>query len=307
LSIWIDETSKVLVQGITGSQGTFHATRMIEYGTDVVGGVTPGKGGQMVELPGREVPVFDDMTEAISQTDADVSVIYVPARFAASAIIEAADAFNEIKGEGLIVCITEGIPTLDMVRSVGHISKIPGIRLIGPNCPGIITPGEDGGCKVGIMPGYIHAKGRIGVISKSGTLTYEAVAQTMSVGEGQTTCIGIGGDPVSGTGFIDCLAAFEEDPETEAVVLIGEIGGTAEEEAAAWVADNFSKPIVGFVAGATAPPGKRMGHAGAIISGGKGTAAEKFAAFEAAGIHIARDPSEIGATLKIALEQAGLL
>jgi len=280
---------------------------MIEYGTDVVGGVTPGKGGQMVELPGREVPVFDDMTEAISQTDADVSVIYVPARFAASAIIEAADAFNEIKGEGLIVCITEGIPTLDMVRSVGHISKIPGIRLIGPNCPGIITPGEDGGCKVGIMPGYIHAKGRIGVISKSGTLTYEAVAQTMSVGEGQTTCIGIGGDPVSGTGFIDCLAAFEEDPETEAVVLIGEIGGTAEEEAAAWVADNFSKPIVGFVAGATAPPGKRMGHAGAIISGGKGTAAEKFAAFEAAGIHIARDPSEIGATLKIALEQAGLL
>ena len=307
MSIWIDETSKVLVQGITGSQGTFHATRMIEYGTDVVGGVTPGKGGQMVELPGREVPVFDDMTEAISQTDADVSVIYVPARFAASAIIEAADAFNEIKGEGLIVCITEGIPTLDMVRSVGHISKIPGIRLIGPNCPGIITPGEDGGCKVGIMPGYIHAKGRIGVISKSGTLTYEAVAQTMSVGEGQPTCIGIGGDPVSGTGFIDCLAAFEEDPETEAVVLIGEIGGTAEEEAAAWVADNFSKPIVGFVAGATAPPGKRMGHAGAIISGGKGTAAEQFAAFEAAGIHIARDPSEIGATLKIALEQAGLL
>ena len=307
MSIWIDETSKVLVQGITGSQGTFHATRMIEYGTDVVGGVTPGKGGQMVELPGREVPVFDDMTEAISQTDADVSVIYVPARFAASAIIEAADAFNEIKGEGLIVCITEGIPTLDMVRSVGHISKIPGIRLIGPNCPGIITPGEDGGCKVGIMPGYIHAKGRIGVISKSGTLTYEAVAQTMSVGEGQTTCIGLGGDPVSGTGFIDCLAAFEEDPEPEAVVLIGEIGGTAEEEAAAWVADNFSKPIVGFVAGATAPPGKRMGHAGAIISGGKGTAAEKFAAFEAAGIHIARDPSEIGATLKIALEQAGLL
>ena len=307
MSIWIDEASKVLVQGITGSQGTFHATRMIEYGTDVVGGVTPGKGGQVVELPGRDVPVFNGMSEAISQTDADVSVIYVPARFAASAIIEAADAFNEIKGEGLIVCITEGIPTLDMVRAVGHISKSPGIRLIGPNCPGIITPGEDGGCKVGIMPGYIHAKGRIGVISKSGTLTYEAVAQTMSVGEGQTTCIGIGGDPVSGTGFIDCLAAFEEDSETEAVVMIGEIGGTAEEEAAAWVADNFSKPIVGFVAGATAPPGKRMGHAGAIISGGKGTAAEKFAAFEAAGIHIARDPSEIGAVLKVALEQAGLL
>ena len=307
MAIWLQEDSKLLIQGITGSQGRFHGKKMVEYGTNVVGGVTPGKGGQTVDLADREVPVFDGMHEAISKTDADASVIYVPARFAASAIIEAADAFNEIKGEGLIVCITEGIPTLDMVRAVGHISKFPGIRLIGPNCPGIITPGEDGGCKVGIMPGYIHAKGRIGVISKSGTLTYEAVAQTMSVGEGQTTCIGIGGDPVSGTGFIDCLAAFEEDSETEAVVMIGEIGGTAEEEAAAWVADNFSKPIVGFVAGATAPPGKRMGHAGAIISGGKGTAAEKFAAFEAAGIHIARDPSEIGAVLKVALEQAGLL
>ena len=260
----------------------------------------------MVELPGRDVPVFDGMSQAVSETGADVSVIYVPARFAAAAIIEAADAFNEIKGEGLIVCITEGIPTLDMVRCVGHISKMPGIRLIGPNCPGIITPGEDGGCKVGIMPGYIHAKGRIGIISKSGTLTYEAVAQTMSVGEGQTTCIGIGGDPVSGTGFIDCLAAFEEDPETEAVVMIGEIGGTAEEDAAAWVAENFSKPIVGFVAGATAPPGKRMGHAGAIISGGKGTAEEKFAAFEAAGIHIARDPSRIGEVLLRVLIEAGL-
>ena len=307
MAIWLQEDSKLLIQGITGSQGRFHGKKMVEYGTNVVGGVTPGKGGQTVDLADREVPVFDGMYEAISKTDADASVIYVPARFAASAIIEAADAFNEIKGEGLIVCITEGIPTLDMVRAVGHISKSPGIRLIGPNCPGIITPGEEGGCKVGIMPGYIHAKGRIGVISKSGTLTYEAVAQTMSVGEGQTTCIGIGGDPVSGTGFIDCLAAFEEDSETEAVVMIGEIGGTAEEEAAAWVADNFSKPIVGFVAGATAPPGKRMGHAGAIISGGKGTAAEKFAAFEAAGIHIARDPSEIGAVLKVALEQAGLL
>ncbi len=306
MSIWINEASKVLVQGITGSQGTFHATRMVEYGTDVVGGVTPGKGGQVVELPGRDVPVFDGMSQAVSQTDADVSVIYVPARFAAAAIIEAADAFNEIKGEGLIVCITEGIPTLDMVRCVGHISDMPGIRLIGPNCPGIITPGKEGGCKVGIMPGYIHAKGRIGIISKSGTLTYEAVAQTMSVGEGQTTCIGIGGDPVSGTGFIDCLAAFEGDPETEAVVMIGEIGGTAEEDAAAWVADNFSKPIVGFVAGATAPPGKRMGHAGAIISGGKGTAEEKFAAFEAAGIHIARDPSKIGEVLLRVLIEAGL-
>ena len=306
MSIWINEDSKVLVQGITGSQGTFHATRMVEYGTDVVGGVTPGKGGQVVELPGRDVPVFSSMLQAVTETDADVSVIYVPARFAAAAIIEAADAFKEIKGEGLIVCITEGIPTLDMIRCVGHISDMQGIRLIGPNCPGIITPGKNGGCKVGIMPGYIHAKGRIGIISKSGTLTSAAVAQPMSVGEGQTTCIGIGGDPVSGTGFIDCLAAFEEDPETEAVVIIGEIGGTAEEDAAAWVADNFTKPIGGFVAGATAPPGKRMGHAGAIISGGKGTAEEKFAAFEAAGIHIARDPSKIGEVLLRVLIEAGL-
>ena len=271
---------------------------MVEYGTDVVGGVTPGKGGQMVELPGRAVPVFDGMSQAVSETDADVSVIYVPARFAAAAIIEAADAFKEIKGEGLIVCITEGIPTLDMIRCVGHISDMQGIRLIGPNCPGIITPGKNGGCKVGIMPGYIHAKGRIGIISKSGTLTYEAVAQTMSVGEGQTTCIGIGGDPVSGTGFIDCLAAFEEDPETEAVVMIGEIGGTAEEDAAAWVADNFSKPIVGFVAGATAPPGKRMGHAGAIIGGKDDTAEAKMKIMKECGLTVAESPANIGSKLR---------
>ncbi len=306
MSIWIHEGSKILVQGITGSQGTFHATRMVAYGTDIVGGVTPGKGGQTVGLPGRSVPVYDTMAEAGLETGAEASVIYVPARFAASAIMEAADAFHELNGGGLIVCISEGIPTLDMVRVVAHIGQRPRVRLIGPNCPGIITPGESGGCKVGIMPGYIHAKGRIGVISRSGTLTYEAVAQTMGVGEGQSTCIGIGGDPVSGTGFIDCLAAFEEDPETEAVVLIGEIGGTAEEDAAEWVTENFTKPLVGFVAGATAPPGKRMGHAGAIISGGKGTAEEKFAAFEAAGIHIARNPSKIGEALLEALREAGL-
>ncbi len=306
MSIWIDENSKVVVQGITGSQGTFHGTRMVEYGTDIVGGVTPGKGGQSVEFPGRIVPVFNTMSEAVSSTGAEASVIYVPARFAAPAIIEAADAFQDLNGGGLIVCITEGIPTLDMVRVVSHIESCPGVRLIGPNCPGIISPGQDGGCKIGIMPGYIHAKGRIGIISKSGTLTYEAVAQTMSVGEGQTTCVGIGGDPVNGTGFIECLEAFQEDPETEAVVMIGEIGGNAEEEAADWAKGNFSKPIVGFVAGATAPPGKRMGHAGAIISGGKGTAEEKFAAFEEAGIHIARDPSKIGEVLVSALIEAGL-
>ncbi len=306
MSIWINEETKVLVQGITGSQGTFHSTRMVEYGTDIVGGVTPGKGGRTVSLPGRDVPVFDTMQEAISETGATASVIYVPARFAAPAIIEAADAFKEINDGGLIICITEGIPTLDMVRAVDHLKERPGVRLIGPNCPGIISPGNEGGCKIGIMPGYIHSKGRIGIISKSGTLTYEAVAQTMSVGEGQTTCVGIGGDPVNGTGFIDCLAAFQGDPETEAVVMIGEIGGTAEEEAAEWAKSNFSKPLVGFVAGATAPPGKRMGHAGAIISGGKGTAEEKFAAFEEAGIHIARDPSKIGEALLDALVEAGL-
>tara|TARA_B100000029_G_scaffold420874_2_gene426903 strand:- start:1307 stop:2236 length:930 start_codon:yes stop_codon:yes gene_type:complete len=306
VSIWIDEQTKVLVQGITGGQGTFHATRMVEYGTDIVGGVTPGKGGQEVQLPGREVPVFDTMSEAVSTTGANASVIYVPARFAAPAIIEAADAFHDLNGGGLIICITEGIPTLDMVRVVTHIDNLPQVRLIGPNCPGIISPGVRGGCKIGIMPGYIHAKGRVGIISKSGTLTYEAVAQTMGVGEGQTTCVGIGGDPVNGTGFIECLEAFEKDPETQAVVMIGEIGGTAEEEAAGWAKENFSKPIVGFVAGATAPPGKRMGHAGAIISGGKGTAEEKFAAFEEAGIYIARDPSKIGEALVTALVEAGL-
>lgn len=307
MAIWIGEDAKLLIQGITGSQGSFHGEKMIEYGTDVVGGVTPGKGGQTIELAGETIAVYNTMVEAIEATDADASVIYVPPRFAAAAIMEAADAFDRLKGEGVIVCITEGIPTLDMVKAVAFVDERSGIRLIGPNCPGIITPGENGGSKIGIMPGHIHAKGRIGVISKSGTLTYEAVAQTMSISEGQSTCIGIGGDPVNGTGFIDCLEAFEADPQTVAVVLIGEIGGTAEEDAAAWAADNMNKPIVGFVAGSSAPPGKRMGHAGAIISGGKGTAAEKFAAFEAAGIHIARDPSEIGEVLRQALTEAGLL
>ena len=306
MAIWIKEDAKILVQGITGKQGTFHASKMAEYGTSVVGGVTPGKGGMNIDLGEYEVPIWNTMKEAITNSSADASVIYVPPRFAANAIIEAADAFKEIKGEGVIVCITEGIPTLDMVKASSHVENIKGVRLIGPNCPGIITPGEKGGCKIGIMPGHIHAKGRIGIVSKSGTLTYEAVAQTMSIGEGQTTCVGIGGDPVNGTGFIDCLSAFENDPETFAVVMIGEIGGTAEEEAAEWVSKNMTKPVVGFVAGMTAPPGKRMGHAGAIISGGKGTAREKIDAMEAAGISCANDPSEIGKVLLKSLEKAGL-
>ena len=306
MSIWVKEDSRLIVQGITGKQGMFHAGKMVEYGTNLVGGCTPGKGGQTVTLEGREFPVWDSMAEAIKATDADASVIYVPPPFAAEAIMESADAFDAQKGEGVVVCITEGIPTLDMVKAVSYVENRPGVRLIGPNCPGIITPGNGGGCKIGIMPGHIHAKGRIGIVSKSGTLTYEAVAQTMSIGEGQSTCVGIGGDPVNGTGFIDCLAAFEADSQTEAIVMIGEIGGTAEEDAASWAEQNVTKPIVGFVAGATAPPGKRMGHAGAIISGGKGTASEKIAAFEAAGIHVAQDPSEIGAVLLVALQGAGL-
>ena len=306
MAIWIEEDAKVLVQGITGRQGSFHAARMVEYGTNIVGGCTPGKGGQSVELDGRSFPVWDGMREAVAATDADATVIYVPPPFAGEAIMEAADAFDAIKGEGVIVCITEGIPTLDMVRAVAYVEARPGVRLIGPNCPGIITPGATGGAKIGIMPGHIHAKGRIGIVSKSGTLTYEAVAQTMSIDEGQSTCVGIGGDPVNGTGFIECLAAFQADPQTEAIVMIGEIGGNAEQEAAAWAAEHVTKPIVGFVAGSTAPPGKRMGHAGAIISGGKGTAEEKFEAFRAAGIACAADPSEIGQVLLEALKAAGL-
>jgi len=306
MAIWIEEDAKVLVQGITGKQGQFHADKMVEYGTNIVGGCTPGKGGQTVNLQGKDFPVWNTMKEAIQATDADATVIYVPPPFAGGAIIEAADAFDSLKGKGVVVCITEGIPTLDMIKATAFVNEKKGVRLIGPNCPGIITPGENGGAKIGIMPGHIHAKGRIGIVSKSGTLTYEAVAQTMSIGEGQTTCVGIGGDPVNGTGFIDCLSAFENDKETVAVVMIGEIGGTAEEEAAKWVSEHMTKPVVGFVAGMTAPPGKRMGHAGAIISGGKGTAKEKVSAMESAGISCANDPSEIGKVLLKALENAGL-
>jgi len=295
MSIWIEEDSKVLVQGITGSQGLFHSEKMIEYGTNIVGGVTPGKGGNTVL---NDIPVYNAMKDAIDETDADASVIYVPARFAASAVQEAVDAFYNLKGEGVVICITEGIPTLDMVKTINFVKEREGVRLIGPNCPGIITPGLDGGCKIGIMPGHIHKKGRIGIVSKSGTLTYEAVDQTTGINEGQSTCIGIGGDPIAGTSFIDCLEAFENDPKTDAIVMIGEIGGNAEELASEFVQEYVSKPIVGFVAGATAPPGKRMGHAGAIISGGKGTAAAKTEAMKKAGISIANDPSEIGAVLK---------
>ena len=306
MSVWVGEEARILIQGITGKQGGFHGTKMAEYGSNIVGGVTPGKGGTTVSLDGTDVPVFNRVEEAIIQTDAEVSVLYVPPPFAGAAIKEAAAAFHNIRGEGLIVCITEGIPILDMLDVTSELERYPLVRLIGPNCPGIITPGEIGGSKIGIMPGQIHRKGRIGIVSKSGTLTYEAVAQTTGIGEGQSTCIGIGGDPIQGTGFIDCLEAFEQDPQTEAIVLIGEIGGSAEEEAALWIRKNGTKPVVGFVAGSTAPPGKRMGHAGAIISGGKGTAEEKIRAFEEAGIYVANDPSVIGDVLKKALVDAGL-
>jgi len=288
MSIIIDETTALLVQGITGREGTFHTRQAVEYGTRVVAGVTPGKGGELVD----GIPVYDTVMEAVRQKQPNASVIFVPPSFAADAIMEAADA-----GIPWVVCISEGIPTLDMVRVVPFL-KSKGCRLIGPNCPGIISPGK---AKIGIMPGRIHRAGPVGVISRSGTLTYEVVFQLTERGIGQSTCIGIGGDPIIGTHFVDCLQLFEADSETEAVVLIGEIGGSAEEEAAFFVRDHMKKPVIGFVAGTTAPPGRRMGHAGAIISGGKGTAAEKIASWERAGITVCKSPAEIGATVEKAM------
>ena len=284
MSILVNKNTRVICQGITGEQGTFHTKQMVAYGTKMVGGVTPGKGGTKVD----SIPVFDTVDEAVRKTKANASVIYVPAAFAADAIMEAVDA-----GIELVVCITEGIPVLDMVK-VKRFMDAKNSRLIGPNCPGVITPGE---CKIGIMPGHIHKKGRIGVVSKSGTLTYEAVDQLTRLGLGQSTCVGIGGDPINGTNFIDVLEMFEKDKDTDAMIMIGEIGGTAEEEAAEFVRKNVKKPVVGYIAGVTAPKGKRMGHAGAIISGGKGTAEEKFEAMKRAGIKITKNPADIGITL----------
>ena len=284
MSVLVDKDTRLLVQGITGKTGTFHTRQAVEYGTRVVAGVTPGRGGESVD----GVPVFDTVVEAVEETGANASVIYVPPPFAADAIVEAAQHV------ALIVCITEGIPALDMVRILPLVRE-SGARLVGPNCPGVITPGE---CKIGIMPGYIHQRGPIGVVSRSGTLTYEAVFQLSALGLGQSTCIGIGGDPVIGTNFVDALELFQGDERTEAVVLIGEIGGTAEEDAAEFIRNSMTKPVAAFIAGKSAPPGKRMGHAGAIIAGGKGTAAEKVAALEEVGVRVAETPDRIGATLK---------
>lgn len=285
MSILVNKNTRLLCQGITGGAGRSHSVRMIDYGTNLVAGCTPGKGGQMFE---GKVPVFNTVAEAVSETGANATVIFVPPPFAADAICEAADA-----GIELIIAITEGIPVNDMAVAWRYIQS-KGSRLIGPNCPGIITPGE---CKIGIMPGHIHKPGRIGVVSRSGTLTYEAVGQLSAVGLGQSTCIGIGGDPIIGTNHTDALKLFNDDPDTDAVIMIGEIGGSAEEDACAWAKDNMTKPVIGFIAGASAPPGRRMGHAGAIVSGGKGTAEAKFQAMEAAGIHVVRSPANMGSKM----------
>jgi succinyl-CoA synthetase alpha subunit len=294
MSILVDEKTRVVVQGFTGREGTFHAQQCIEYGTNIVAGVTPGKGG----TTHLDRPVFNTVAEAVRATAANASLIFVPPAYAADAILEAVDA-----GVPLVVCITEGIPTMDMVRVAAAMKGRP-TRLIGPNCPGIISPGK---CKMGIMPGRIHRPGHVGVVSRSGTLTYEAVDQLSRLGIGQSTCIGIGGDPIIGTTFLDAIRLFNDDPDTHAIVMIGEIGGNAEETAAAYIREHVKKPVVGFVAGQTAPPGRRMGHAGAIISGGQGTAKEKYAAMQAAGIRTVQSPAEIGATMKAVLEAARLI